>query len=189
MFKNLVLGISIALVASSCVSAKIYEDLQNRYDSVRAENEALMAQLDDQNGGGDGYSVSFLQSEIEKLKAENTRLKMDLAASSTELARMKDSYDALESNSSTTINENFERNRKLLEALTEKEKALDAEALRLAQLQRDLRTKSDRVAELEGIIAAKDARMRSLKDAISAALVNFEGNGLTVEQRDGKVLF
>ncbi|NNJ80678.1 MAG: OmpA family protein, partial [Flavobacteriaceae bacterium] len=25
------------------------------------------------------------------------------------------------------------------------------------------------------------------KDAISAALVNFEGNGLTVEQRDGKV--
>ena len=29
--------------------------------------------------------------------------------------------------------------------------------------------------------------MRALKDAISAELTNFEGNGLTVEQRDGKV--
>ena len=29
--------------------------------------------------------------------------------------------------------------------------------------------------------------MRALKDAISKALVDFEGNGLTVEQRDGKV--
>ena len=47
--------------------------------------------------------------------------------------------------------------------------------------------RSQRVDELEGIIAAKDAKMRALKDAISAALVNFEGNGLTVEQRDGKV--
>ena len=29
--------------------------------------------------------------------------------------------------------------------------------------------------------------MTALKNAISAALTNFEGNGLTVEQRDGKV--
>src|SRR5690625_3562665 len=37
------------------------------------------------------------------------------------------------------------------------------------------------------MIAAKDAQMRQLKDAVSNALVNFEGKGLTVEQRDGKV--
>lgn len=29
--------------------------------------------------------------------------------------------------------------------------------------------------------------MKALKDAISTALTNFEGKGLTVEQRDGKV--
>ena len=37
------------------------------------------------------------------------------------------------------------------------------------------------------MIAAKDEAMSKLKDAISRALTDFEGKGLTVEQRDGKV--
>ncbi|HER39958.1 MAG TPA: OmpA family protein, partial [Salinimicrobium catena] len=40
---------------------------------------------------------------------------------------------------------------------------------------------------LEGVIAAKDAKMNALKNSLSRALTNFEGKGLTVEQRDGKV--
>ena len=47
--------------------------------------------------------------------------------------------------------------------------------------------RSNRVAELENMIAAKDAAMTQLKNAISKALTDFEGKGLTVEQRDGKV--
>ncbi len=43
------------------------------------------------------------------------------------------------------------------------------------------------MAELEQVIAAKDAAMTKLKNAISSALTDFEGKGLTVEQRDGKV--
>ena len=37
------------------------------------------------------------------------------------------------------------------------------------------------------MIAAKDAKMNALKNSLSKALTNFEGKGLTVEQRDGKV--
>jgi len=112
---------------------------------------------------------------------------MDLAGVQNNLERLQKSYDALESNSSGALTENLERNRKLLEQLEEKERALNAESARLEKLQHDLADRSQRVEELEGIIASKDAKMRSLKDAISAALTNFEGNGLTVEQRDGKV--
>ena len=54
-------------------------------------------------------------------------------------------------------------------------------------MQRDLDARSRRVNELEELIAAKDAKMNALKEAISKALTNFEGKGLTVEQRDGKV--
>ena len=43
------------------------------------------------------------------------------------------------------------------------------------------------MSELENLIAAKDKAMNDLKDAISRALTDFEGKGLTVEQRDGKV--
>jgi len=75
----------------------------------------------------------------------------------------------------------------LLTSLEEKEKALIAEQDRLLRLQQELEARSKRVNQLEGIIDAKEAQMRNLKTAISAALVDFEGQGLTVEQRDGKV--
>ena len=44
-----------------------------------------------------------------------------------------------------------------------------------------------RVDELEGLIARQEEAMRSLKEKLSDALLNFEGKGLTVEARDGKV--
>ena len=71
--------------------------------------------------------------------------------------------------------------------LEAKEQALAAESERLNKLQKELENRSQRVAELENVIATKDAAMSRLKDAISKALTNFEGKGLTVEQRDGKV--
>jgi len=179
--------IALLLLMSSCVSSKIYEDLKDKYDALKAENESLMAQLDGKGGNADAYSVENLRKEIEKLQGEKTALAMELAAEKNKYNRLKESYDALEANSSSALTENLERNRKLLEQLEAKEKALNEEAARLESLQRKLADRSQRVEELEGIIAAKDAKMRALKDAISAALTNFEGNGLTVEQRDGKV--
>lgn len=187
MLKNLFFGILIASISTSCVSSKIYDDLKDRYAALKSENESLMNQLDNASSDGKVYSVDQLRDEIERLKAENTRLAMDLAASEKNYNRLQKSYDALEANSSSALTENLERNRKLLAQLEEKERALAAESQRLNKLQQDLAARSKRVDELEGIIAAKDAKMKALKDAISAALTNFEGNGLTVEQRDGKV--
>ena len=63
----------------------------------------------------------------------------------------------------------------------------NAENNRLLKLEADMLERSQRIAELEALIASKDQAMRDLKDAISNALTAFEGKGLTVEQRDGKV--
>ena len=187
MIKKIVLGIAIVSMMTSCVSSKIYEDLQSKFDLLKEENKSLLSQLNEEGNNGNSYSVKSLQNEVEKLKAEKSRSAMDLAASKSSYNRLKDSYDALEANSSTKLTENLELNRNLLTQLEDKEKALALESARLAQLQQDLEERSQRVEELEGIITSKDAQMTALKDAISAALTNFEGNGLTVEQRDGKV--
>nr|WP_100804352.1 OmpA family protein [Ulvibacter sp. MAR_2010_11] len=187
MFQKIAFGIALASLLTSCVSSKIYDDLKSKYDVLKAENEALMAQLDGSEGNGDKFTVANLREEIEKLNAEKSRLAMELAAAESNYTRLKDSYDALEANSSSALTENLELNRKLLTQLEAKEKALALENERLEKLKRDLVSRSQRVEELEGIIASKDAKMKALKDAISAALTNFEGNGLTVEQRDGKV--
>lgn len=186
MIQKFLFGITLIVFTTSCVSSKIYEDLKARHDALKAENESLMTQLDG-TSGGEVYSVANLRKEIEKLNSEKTRLAMELSAANNNYDRLKTSYDALEENSSGALIENLARNRKLLEELEAKEKALATEEARLNDLQRQLSDRSRRVEELEGIIAAKDAKMRALKEAISAALTNFEGNGLTVEQRDGKV--
>lgn len=187
MLKKIISITLISLLLTSCVSSKIYEDLKSNYDALKEENQSLMARLDARGGQGEVYTVDQLRKEIVKLNAEKTALAMELSAVKNNHDRLRDSYDVLEANSSSALAENLERNRTLLAQLEAKEKALAAEATRLNVLQRKLADRSQRVEELEGMIAAKDAQMRKLKDAISAALTNFEGNGLTVEQRDGKV--
>jgi len=186
MIKRFFFGIALISVTTSCVSSKIYDDLQDKYDTLKVENRKLMDEL---NNEEDYNTISneALKEEIEKLKAEKSRLAMDLAASKSSHNRLKESYKALEENSSSKLTENLELNRNLLIQLEEKEKALAAESLRQKQLQSDLEARSKRVGELENIIAAKDTQMTNLKNSISKALTNFEGKGLTVEQRDGKV--
>ena len=71
--------------------------------------------------------------------------------------------------------------------LEAKEKALAEEQSRLEKLQKDLASRSQRVDELESLIADKEQKMNNLRENLSKALTNFEGKGLTVEQRDGKV--
>jgi chemotaxis protein MotB len=86
----------------------------------------------------------------------------------------------LEKNSSESLKANMAKNRELLEQLGAKEKALALE-------QEKLNKSAQRLQELEDLIAAKEASMRKLKETLSKALNGFEGKGLTVEQKNGKV--
>ena len=119
--------------------------------------------------------------------AKRDKLQDDYTIAKSDLDNLQKSYQALEQNSSSAIAENAKKNRELLAQLEAKEQALAAENARLEKLKRDMEARSQRIAELETIISAKDAAMTKLKNAISKALTNFEGKGLTVEQRDGKV--
>jgi chemotaxis protein MotB len=187
MLNKFFLWASLLVLTASCVSSQIYEDLKDKNASLQSENASLMSQLDGLEGNGEAYSIANLQKEINRLNSEKSRLAMDLEATESSYERMKESYEALETNSNSVLAENLERNRKLLAQLEEKERALAMEEARLITMQKEVEARSKRVDELEAIIAAKDAKMNALKDAISAALTNFEGKGLTVEQRNGKV--
>jgi len=118
---------------------------------------------------------------------QRDKLQSDYNALKSNYYNLKASYDALEKNSSAAIAENSKKNRELLAQLEAKEQALAAENARLEALKKELEDRSNRIAELESVIAAKDKAMTDLKNAISRALTDFEGKGLTVELRDGKV--
>ena len=180
---------SCTLLLSSCVSSKVYKDLEGRHAQLQQENQQLeqdYARLQDKQKFTE-EDLSNLQRTYDQLKNDQDRLQQEYTSTKESYDKLKKSYDALEANSSSALAENSKRNRDLLAQLETKEKALAAEKARLEKLEKDLAARSKRVDELEGVIAAKDAKMNALKNAISKALVNFEGKGLTVEQRNGKV--
>ncbi|MFI1744992.1 OmpA family protein [Thalassobellus sediminis] len=182
------LALSITLLAS-CVSPKVYKELESKYNNLKKENRKLS---DDNESLLSAKTAA--ENELKQLKsaydealAERDKLQADYNATKSNLDNLKASYDALEKNSSKAIAANSQKNRELLAQLEAKEQALAAENARLEKLKRALEERSNRVAELENVIASKDAAMTALKNAISKALTDFEGKGLTVEQRDGKV--
>lgn len=184
MKKISLLFISV-LMLNSCVSSKVYNELESEHADLKRENRELQSDLNKYRNLDEDFSA--LKEEHAGVVAGRDRLKEELESSRRNYETLKNSYDALEENSSAAISENSRQNRELLAQLEEKEKALAAEQSRLEKLERDLESRSQRIDELEGVIAAKDAKMNSLKEAISDALTSFEGKGLTVEQRDGKV--
>jgi len=130
---------------------------------------------------------SKLQSEYDKLKAERDKLLADFTASDKNLKTLQASYNALEKDSNEALTANINKNRELLAKLEAKEKSMAAEQERLNKLKAELDASSKRLSELEAYIAAKDASMKKLKETLSKSLKAFEGKGLTVEQRNGKV--
>ena len=181
--------LSAAMLLTSCVSSKVHKDLESRYADLEQQNSQLSSDLREvrESNARNEEELQELQEEYKQAVAERDRLQQEYSATKANYEKLQESYDALEANSSSALAENSRRNRELLAELEVKEKALAEEQTRLDKLQKDLEARSQRVDELEAVIATKDAKMNALKNSLSEALTNFEGRGLTVEQRDGKV--
>jgi chemotaxis protein MotB len=189
MIKKLTFVILTLTLTSSCVSKKIYADLENKLTDLKKENRALADENESLKSSKSGFESDNgkLKSELDKTKSERDKLATDYAASENNFKALQSAYNALEKNSGEALQTNLGKNRDLLEKLESKEKALAAEKDRLAKLNADLKNRSERVNELEGLIAAKEASMKKLKETLSKSLKAFEGKGLTIQQKDGKV--
>ncbi|HPF95981.1 MAG TPA: OmpA family protein [Mangrovimonas sp.] len=189
MIKKISLSVLALVLMSSCVSSKVYKDLEAKYNNLRKENRNLKDDYNDLLAAKNKAEndLDNLQKQYDEAASSRDKLASELAALQNNYDNLKSSYDALEENSSSAIEANLKKNRELLAQLEAKEQALAAENERLENLKNELEARSKRVQELESIIASKDASMKALKEAISKALTDFEGKGLTVEQRNGKV--
>ena len=187
--KTLLYGIVSSVLFNACVSKKVFSDLEEKYKLLKDEYEQLGDVSDNLTSDLDQskQDLKKLKEQYDKAILERNSLQSAFDTSQLNLENLKNSYTALEKNSSDEIAKNAKKNRELLAQLEAKEIALNAEKERLEKLKNELSTRSQRISELEQIIASKEASMKALKDAISKALINFEGNGLTVEERNGKV--
>ena len=184
LFFVLAIGLTV-----SCVPKKDFVNLQNRYDNLQSQNDLLTKKLENcqKNKSELTSNLEKSKNRLQALQKDYDLLKKDYENKSVELQNLEKSYDALEQNSNEILVEKAKRNRELLRALEDKEKALAEEQKRLEKLQKDLENRSYRIEQLEELIASKEANLKALKDKLSEALIDFEGRGLSVEQRDGKV--
>jgi len=187
--KKVVLLILTITLLSSCVSKKVYTELEEKYDKLRGSNEALFTENQDLIDQKKALQESKLklQSEVDKLASERERITNAVNQLEDKKRKLETEYENLANDSEQQLSEKAEENRKLLVQLQEKESQLAAESERLEKLQSELTERSARVDQLEGLIASKEAAMQRLKDAVSTALQGFEGKGLTVERKNGKV--
>lgn len=187
--KNIFPVLAVLLILSSCVTKKQFTELEKKYDRLSRSNSDLIQKNDDLN-----KNKLALSEEIKDLKAQKETCNNDVKKLNEEIAslesrykKMQDSYDDLSKNSSSAINAKVKENQKLLAELEAKENKLLAEEAKLKTLKDALDARSKRITDLEALIANKEAAMQKLKNAISEALSGFEGKGLTVENRNGKI--
>ena len=166
----------------SCVSSKMFNEIEGNYAQLKVDhsilekdNSELIVRYDSLR-----YHYGELMSQYEKIE-------MELDSSKKNFETLQDSYTALEKNSNAELQESIEQNRGLLDKIQLKESELLDERSELDSLKNELASRISRVDELEQVIANKEALLSNLKSSLTKALLSFDGKGLTVEQRDGKV--
>ena len=153
---------------SSCVTTKIFNDLEARYSLVKSERNVFEKSLDSLQ-----QSWDFLSNDLSEITSAYGRSRDSIANALNELKEWEEKYILLKENSEDKIQNSIEENNTLLKEI----------ALRKIELQ----SRSERVDQLEEMIQSQKQFLDELKQRLSDALLNFEDKGLTVEQRSGKV--
>ena len=189
MQRRTITFILILASLSSCVSSKMFNELDTKYNQLKSDYDNLSLLNEDLiiNKNGLETELISLQKTCDDINSNKNEINSELEILKKNYENLSSAYSALEKNSTKSLEENAKKNRALLDEINEKEEALASENKRLMDLETYMQERAIRITELENLIAAKDKAMRDLKDAISKALTAFEGKGLMVEQRNGKV--
>ena len=174
---------------NSCVSKRLYEDLNNKYNRLKNQNSNLVGENDKLFSTTKDLENENkkLKSSIDSLSTAKSILQNDVTALTEKKKKLQTLYDELSQSSASQLDAKANEILALSNQLNDKENALITENTRLEKVKSELASRSERVKQLEALIAAKEAKMQSLKTAVSNALQNFEGKGLTVHRKNGKV--
>ena len=183
-------------IISSCVPMKKFQELETQYNEcqeesarLRKENENLLI-----SGTEMAAEIEKLRKQLADMEKEMSRHTEEYTALEKRYNELNESYTLLVENSSSQMAKNAEENRRLLaemalleEKLRAKEDSLRIRENELNTLSAELQKREKRVNELEAAMARKDSIMNSLTARMREALLGYEGKGLTIEERNGKL--
>lgn len=120
------------------------------------------------------------ETAIAALKGDTSALGAEKRRTAADLDKCREDMKALASDSESKLQKTQSEARAALEALSAKETAL-------RKLEDELRAREARVAELEKILKDQKDAVTALKDKIAKALKGFDGSGLKVIEKNGRV--
>ncbi len=193
----------IIATLSSCVSPKVVEEIKQQRQETFQENQ----EIKEENTSLSTENIelkdklSRLNSEITQLISDSTTRAASCRQLQSQLDDLNEAYDLLTAKNSQMMSNKAEETKKVLkelqntrEELLKKEdelltleQNLSVKQKELLNTQNELIEREKKVMELQSIINRKDSLLSALKDRISSALLGFEGDGLTITQKNGKV--
>ena len=197
------IAIVSATIAFACVPARQLEECRDKQKACETELATLKKSAQENEA-----KIAELKEQLVKNEKENVGLKRDTTIIGSNYRNLTSKYDKLDQLNQTLM----DRLNKLLsgaekdnsklsgdlqltqEQLLKKQDELKALEAKLNKQKQDLddlaaqlKSREARVNELESIIKQKDQAAADLKKKLSDALTAFEGKGLTITQKNGKI--
>ncbi len=191
-----ILMISSLILTSCLVPKKKYDALVKDYDQCLQDRDKLRSdhsQLQQRTLG--------LEAAVEQLKNDTAMLGPQLRLTAQELDQLQKRYSDLQRSTEALKQGKEQEIRDILtelqlaqESLQQREDQLNLLARELEQkktnldkLTADMKEKESRLNELQSILDRKDAAVNALRRTVADALLGFEGKGLTINIKNGKV--
>lgn len=192
-----------AAMLGSCVPSSEFTQLSNKSNNLQGERDELMKEnefLTVENREMKG-EIGKVEAQQEQLVRDSIRIGKQVDKLKIELGELERKYGNLESTHDALLRGNARETRRLLselqatqEEMSRKEQLLkqlesnvNNQKLDVNRLQAELETRNARLMEMEEMLYEKDRILDDLKTKVANALLGFEGQGLTVTRKDGKV--
>lgn len=149
--------------------------IQKQLDAVRLDTFTL------------GTSLRKMTSQYDKINELNDELMKKLKLKNVESADEAQKLLVQLQQLQEMLQKKEDDLKKMEKDLNLKKANLDELTTQLDEKNQALLKKNARLLELESILSRKDSIVKALKDKVSNALQGYEGKGLTINQKNGKV--
>ncbi|RKE03301.1 OmpA family protein [Marinifilum flexuosum] len=198
-----IIALLLAVSLFSCVPTRQYQELQNKQanclDELEMQKEKNLELSESNNELKGKYDV--LKGKFDNILSDTIALSRRLQSARERLSRVEKSNRDLMDQLAGMQAGNARETKALLEQIRKAqndlqlredevlalEKQMDARKRKLDALQAELGKRDQRLRELESALRRKDEAVKALKDKVMSALTGFEGNGLSISTRNGKV--
>ncbi|MDO9511874.1 MAG: OmpA family protein [Bacteroidales bacterium] len=185
----LVLIILAGIFSASCVSQKKYTELDNRNKQCQSElGDAQQRNLDLASENTEQSSrLQRMGKEVDKLKRDTLTMGISLRDALADKKHIEKAYTDLSESTEKLKRGNRDEVQTLLSELQLAQERLMRKQDSLQVMERELAAKQRNLVELQNILARKDSAVNALKNKVTQALLGFQGKGLSIEIKNGKV--